>query len=152
MSDLDPKKLSRADLLSMLLAQRRENESLRLRLAQAQEELADRRISMDKAGSIAEASLQISGIFQAAEAACTQYTENLRALSEAQQSRFARLEQECQTRCAQMEQETTAKCEKMIREAREQSQAYWDAVSAQIFAQNSSYEGLLQLQKPSSET
>ena len=142
MSDLDPKKLSRADLLTMLLEQRRENELLRSRLAQAQQELAQRRITAEHAGSIAEAALQVSGIFQAAEAACAQYTDSLRILSEEQASRLARLEQDCRDRCAQLEKDTAARCEKMLRDAQEQSQSYWNAVSEQIFAHDRSYQGL----------
>ena len=142
MSDLDPKKLSRADLLVMLLEQRRENELLRSRLSQAQQELAQRRITADRAGSIAEAALHVSGIFQAAETACAQYTENLRVLSAEQESRLARLEQDCRDRCAQMEQDTAERCEKMLREAQTQSQAYWEAVSEQIFSHDRSYQGL----------
>lgn len=149
MSDPDVRKLSRADLLSMLLEQRRENELLRTRLAQAQQELAQRRISIDHAGSIAEAALHVSGIFQAAEAACAQYTENLHILSNEQESRFAQLEQECHDRCTQMEQDTVARCEKMIQDAQEQSQSYWDAVSEKIFSHNSSYQGLRQLEEHS---
>ena len=150
MSDLDPKKLSRADLLAMLLEQRRENELLRSRLAQAQQELEQRRITADHAGSIAEAALQVSGIFQAAEAACAQYTENLRILSAKQDTRLAQLEEECRDRCAQMEKDTAARCENMLRDARERSQSYWDAVSQQIFSRDSDYQGLHR--PPSSDT
>ena len=152
MSDLDPKKLSRADLLTMLLEQRRENELLRSRLAQAQQELAQRRITAEHAGSIAEAALQVSGIFQAAEAACAQYTESLRILSEEQESRLARSEQECRDRCAQLEKDTAERCEKMLRDAQEQSQTYWNAVSEQIFSHDRSYQGLHRSKAISSDT
>ena len=70
MTDKELRRLSRADLLELLLAQRRENEQLRCILDQTQAQLADRTIQIDKAGSIAEASLQLSGIFNAAQESC----------------------------------------------------------------------------------
>ena len=68
MTDKEMKKLSRADLLEMLLAQRKENEALRTELDAARAALDDRRIALEKSGSIAEASLQLNGIFEAAPA------------------------------------------------------------------------------------
>lgn len=156
MSEQELKKLSRADLLALLLEQTRENDRLRARLTQAQQELADRRIAIENTGSIAEAALQLNGVFEAAQAACAQYTENLRTLSEAQEARCALLDRECRERCEQLEKEaqarcalldreTSEKCEKMVQDARERSQSYWDAVSERIQAFSDSYVGLRQL-------
>lgn len=131
MTDRELKKLSRADLLDLLVEQMKENEQLRTELEAVQKLLSERRIAIDKAGSIAEASLQLNGVFQAAQAACAQYIENVEQLS-------ARQEQVC----AQMERETRAKCDHMITEARTQSQAYWDNVSRKIQELTSSYAEL----------
>ena len=70
MTEKDLRRLSRSDLLELLLAQRRDNEQLRCILDQTQAQLAERTIRIDKAGSIAEASLQLSGIFNAAQDSC----------------------------------------------------------------------------------
>ncbi len=80
MTDRELKKLSRTDLLELLLDQMKENERLRAELDTAQAQLADRRILLDEAGSIAEAALRLNGVFQAAEAACAQYIENIKRL------------------------------------------------------------------------
>ena len=66
MTERELRKLSRADLLELLLAQRKENEQLRCLLDQTQAQLADRTITISNAGSIAEASLHLNGIFDAA--------------------------------------------------------------------------------------
>ena len=76
MTDKDLRKLSREDLLQLLLEQGRKVRQLREKLAAAEKALDDRMLKMDKAGSIAEASLQLNGVFEAAEAACRQYTDN----------------------------------------------------------------------------
>ena len=73
MTERELRRLSRADLLELLLAQRRENEQLRCMLDQTQSQLADRTIKIDNAGTLAEASLQLSGIFTAAQDACQYY-------------------------------------------------------------------------------
>ncbi len=78
MTDKELKKLSRADLLELLLEESRENERLREKLRIASEKLKDRSIQIREAGSIAEAALRLNGVFEAAEAAAQQYVENVR--------------------------------------------------------------------------
>lgn len=78
------RKLSRADLLELLLVESRENEQLRAQLQEANQKLASREIELQNAGSIAEAALRLNGVFEAAERAAQQYVENVRRLSEEQ--------------------------------------------------------------------
>lgn len=82
MTDRELRKLSRADLLEMLLKESKENEKLRTQLEQAKEQLASRKIEIDTAGSIAEAALRLNGVFEAAEQAAAQYVENVRRMTE----------------------------------------------------------------------
>lgn len=121
MNEQDLKKLSRADLLEVLVQQNQKIERLQRQLDVANRKLADRTIAIEQSGSLAEASLAVNGVFRAAEAACAQYTENIRARSEAQESI-----------CARMEQETQAKCEAMLADAERQSQAYWNQVEDRV--------------------
>ena len=80
MTDRELKKLRRVDLLEILVEQSREIERLRAELKEAQEKLESRTLVMEKAGSIAEAALQINKIFEAADAAAKQYLENVMAM------------------------------------------------------------------------
>ena len=64
--------MSRAELLELLLEESRENERLRAQLQEMNEKLADRAIRIERAGSIAEAALQLNGVFQAAEEAAAE--------------------------------------------------------------------------------
>ncbi len=59
-----------------------ENRALREKLDSAEEKLAAREIAVSQAGTLAEAALKLNGVFEAADAACRQYIENLRRLSE----------------------------------------------------------------------
>lgn len=124
MTEKELRKLSRGDLLEMLLEQCRENEKLREHLELANEKLAKRELAIDNAGSLAEASLQLSGIFEAAQKACEQYTENIKLLNDRQENICAQIENETRERCesqaretaekcAILENETTEKCEKL---------------------------------------
>ena len=156
MTEKELRRLGRGDLLNLLLEQSRENQRLREQLQAAQDALADKAIRIDKAGSIAEASLQLNGVFQAAERACQQYTENIARLSQHQQVICARREKESQKKALQIvadaqkqaEDATTAaqkKCDEMLKKAKAESQAYWDAVSAKITSITNAHAELRQL-------
>ena len=71
MTDKELRKLSRADLIAMMLELAKENQQLREDLEKAQQSLESRRISIEKAGSLADAALQLNGVFEAAEDACS---------------------------------------------------------------------------------
>ncbi len=147
MTERELRRLSRTDLLELLVAQRRENEQLRCILDQTQAQLADRTIQIDNAGSIAEASLQLSGIFNAAQDSCQYYLENIRLLSERQTQA-----------CQKMEQEAKEKCDRMVAEAEVKAQQCWENCSVKIKQLVDAFEGLQQvmdlyssLQKKSSQ-
>ena len=133
MTERELRRLSRTDLMELLLAQRRENEQLRCILDQTQAQLADRTIQINNAGSIAEASLQQGGIFTAAQDSCQYYLENIQLLN-ARQSEI----------CQQMEQETKEKCDRMLEEAEKKSQQCWENCSAKIKQLVESFDGLQQ--------
>ena len=102
------KRLRRTDLLEMLLDLSRENDDLRQEIQFLRQQLENRTISILNCGSLAEAAMELNGVFEAAQAACRQYTENIRDRSE-------NLELYCQ----QMEQQTREKCDRMIAEAQQ---------------------------------
>lgn len=77
MTDKELKKLGRADLVEMLLDVTRENEKLREELAQTQMQLENKTITIEKAGTLAEATLHLNGVFEAAQNACEQYMLNV---------------------------------------------------------------------------
>lgn len=77
MTEKELRRLSRSELLELLLAQTREREELEKRLEEAERKLADREIRMEKVGDIAQAALAINGVMEAAQAAARQYLENI---------------------------------------------------------------------------
>ena len=67
------KKLTRYQLLEMLIIQTERADELQKRLEEAQSKLDSRDVQMTVIGSIAEASLQLSGVFEAAQKAADLY-------------------------------------------------------------------------------
>ena len=84
MTDQELRKLSRVELLELLLEEKQENDRLRGQLEKANELLTKRAIEIDCVGSIAEASLALNGVFEAAQKAADQYLENVRRIAEEQ--------------------------------------------------------------------
>ena len=120
------RRLSRAELLELLIAESEKCEALERQLKEAQEQLSDRTLKQSKAGSIAEAALALSGVFEAAEVACAQYMENIKRLSDDQERLCAEREAESQEKAARiladaterarrMETNTRTRCESIIR-------------------------------------
>ena len=82
MTDKELRRLSRRELLEMLIAETEENTRLRGELEQARAKLADRRILLEKSGSMAEAALRLNGVMEAADKAALQYLENVRRMAQ----------------------------------------------------------------------
>ena len=81
MVEKDLKKLRRAELLEIMLDQSYEIDQLRKRVKELEAQLEDRRIKIENAGSIAEASLQLTKVFEEAQKAADLYLENIRNLN-----------------------------------------------------------------------
>lgn len=153
MTERELRRLGRGDLLNLLLEQSLENQRLREQLQSAQDALADRTLRIEKAGSIAEASLQLSGVFEAAQEACRQYTDNIMRLSQREEEICAQRDKESQEKAAQIIEEAQKQAEETIGSAQKQSaeileqakaesQKYWDAVSAKLAVISSEHEEL----------
>ena len=72
-------KLKKKDLLEIMLRQSEEIDELRAQVADLQAKLDDRNFQFNRIGSIAEASLAVTNIFQEAEKAAKLYLENIRS-------------------------------------------------------------------------
>ena len=145
MNDSELKRLSRRDLLELLIAQGRERDalqeeleaqrqayeaqleetraSLQAQLDEARAALEARRLEMENAGSLAEAALALNDVFAAADNAAQQYLESIRRRSEA-----------LDAECAQREAACTAQIEAQLQEAAEAAEALKAQAEARIAA------------------
>ena len=100
MTQKELKRLSRSELLELLLMQTKETERLMKKLEEAETLLLQRELKLEKAGDLAHAVLEINGVMEAAQAAANQYLENMAA----------------------MEQKTRIQCQQMLEEARREAE------------------------------
>lgn len=156
MTEKELKKLSRIDLLEMLLEQSKEVERLSAELEEAQKKLKDRSIQLDEAGSIAEAALRLNGIFDIAQIAADQYLDNLQTLSgrtdEICEHKMEACEKEIQEKLKAAEEkaerlvsEAEEKSEQMIKDAEVKSQAKWKMLSEQLETFYQTHQGIKEI-------
>ena len=105
MTDKEFKRLNRSQLIDIIYQLQIKQEELEEENLKLKEELADKRIRLNQAGNIAEASLVIHNVMQAAQDAAEQYLEEIRI----------------------MRVETDEKCQHLLEEARKEA----DAIVAQ---------------------
>ena len=74
-------KLRKKDLLEIMLRQGQEIDMLRDRVAELEEKLESKEIIIDNAGSLAEASLALTAIFEEAQKAADIYLSNVSRIS-----------------------------------------------------------------------
>ena len=151
---MDPKKLkqlSRSDLLEMLLNLSKENEQLRQELHQVTSKLEDRTITAEKCGSLAEAALNLNGVFQAAQAACDQYRWNVQnqtdGLLAQAQAKLAGVDK----RSKEILASANAQAAKIIAQAQMQAKQILDAAEQKLKSREEKYSWITELMESSEE-
>lgn len=102
MTQKELKRLNRRQLLELLITQTERADRMEARVNELELELENKELRVAEAGSIAEASLRLNGVFEAAEAAAEQYLVSIRNQA---------------TICQQMEDESRKKADEMLAEA-----------------------------------
>lgn len=156
MTDRDLRKLSRLDLLELLIEQRMELIDVKERLQAAEEKLQSREIIINEAGSIAEAALQLNDVFTSTELACKQYLDNVQIICERQKrtsnyrlqkarEQAEQILQDARRSCNEMEEAARLRCDEMLLKAETEAQQYWNEVSEKLEAFYDQHIGLRQL-------
>ena len=121
MTDKQLKKLSRAELLEMLLMQTNEVERLKEELAQVRSQLEDKTMTLLQAGNIAEATVGLNHLFQSAQQTAEEYLERIR-----------QMEADTAEKCRRMEAETQEKCDAMMADARNEARQFWTKLQYEV--------------------
>lgn len=95
MTEKELKKLNRYQLLELLIIQTKRADELQAQLDALQAEREQKELRLSRLGSIAEASLQVNGVFEAAQKAADQYIA-------AAEKRAAEIEAEARENAATM--------------------------------------------------
>ena len=148
MTEKDLRRLNRAELLEMLIAQGKEMEELRAQMSEMQKKLDDRQICLNQAGSIAEASLQLNGVFEAAQAAADQYLAQVHAANEQSQQLADRIVADAQRKATAIVQQAQQEADRICAMTDEGTQQKWAELQEKTDTMLQSYEALrLALQK-----
>lgn len=141
MTNNELKKLRRRDLLELLMQQTQDNERLQAQNATLTAQLQNKQLTINNAGTLAEAVVQLNDLFRTADAVAKQYLDNIRRLS-AQQEEI----------CAQIEQESRERCEAMLAEAEQEREAkkqeaetFWQELSVRLEHFYEEHKGLREL-------
>lgn len=129
------KRLSRKELLEILLLQSKKIEELKIELKESDKKIKSKNITLATSGSLAEASLKLSHIFEDADEAISIYKININKQIEEEKNNFRREGEEIRDKlivktkelcnrkieqtiknCIKKEQETEAKCKKIENE------------------------------------
>ena len=113
LTEKELRRLRRAELLELLVEQGRVVERLQKEVAELRAEAEERRISIEKAGSIAEASLALTKIFEDAQEASKIYMANIERRSGEQDRINAQREEESKKKAEQLLTATAKKCREM---------------------------------------
>ena len=117
MNSKELRKLSRKEILEILLEQTKRIEILEYELEQTKKELNEKKSSLKNVGSLAEASLVLSNIFKTADEAANIYIENIKELAikeekntkkelrELKKKKIEEIEKECEKRILNAEKE-----------------------------------------------
>ncbi len=131
--DIKLKRLSRRELLEIVVIQSEEIDRLSRELAESEKRIEERQKSIDDAGSIAEAALELNGVFDAAQQASEQYISEIRKMKEKQEEIYRNAEADARKRsealikatvqkCKAVQEDTMRKCNAMISRARSEAE------------------------------
>ena len=99
MTEKELKKLSRVELLELLVEQTERCEELERKLAETEQELKNQTLNVKEVGTLAEACLKVNQVFEAADAAAKQYLANIKVYDDKKKEMLA----ETERRCSEME-------------------------------------------------
>lgn len=141
MQDKELRRLSRQNLLELLVQREQQNEMLQAKVSELEALLNNRSIQINNAGSMAEAALALNEVFECADKAAAQYLDNIKRYSEQQKSVYDKT-------VADAEQKARAILDHAERESQQRIKAadeYWQKLSAKPEAFYQSHVGLQEL-------
>ena len=113
---MDLSKLSRKELLELMLKQSEEIDSLKMQLEECNNKLNDKMVDIEKAGDIATACLKMNSIFENAQQAASQYLYNIEKKTSIQQQQYDEKQTELEKKLQNLKDKTIAECENLKKE------------------------------------
>lgn len=121
MTDKELKRLNRSELLEILLDQAQEIEQLNAQIDDLKKKLEDKTILINESGSIAEASIKLTNIFEEAQKAADLYLENTKMLVEEKEIGADTYEKEHKAKADEIMAKSMEESKKMLFDAKAES-------------------------------
>jgi len=141
-TDKELRSLSKPELLEMMYQQVLEIEKLSAEKDEALKKLDERRVSLEEAGSLAEASLMLSGVMKAAQDAADVYLENIRNIEADKAALAERLENEAKEKSVAIyvaAEQRRAEAENATKQIVVNTQRFLDWYSTQLDAMRNGF-------------
>ena len=151
MNQKELKRLSRGDLLEMMLSLSKENDQLLKELHRLKSELADRTLTVENSSSLAEAALNLNGVFQAAQEACDQYSLNIRHRADAVLAQAQEKLDDAEKRSQEILSGANSRAEEIVAQARAQAKQMLEDAQERIQAREKQYSWITELMENSEE-
>ena len=136
MADRELRRMHRAELIEIIYALKQSEDQLKAQNAALTAQLQDRQLRLEKAGSIAQAALELNNVFAAAQAAADDYLHSMQAnladtdaaaantLSQAR-SEAKRILEQAQADADSLKAQTRQECSAMVEQAEQEVQQRW---------------------------
>lgn len=108
MQENELRHMGRADLIEIIYEYQTREQNLLEENAELRSQLEDRRLKLEKAGSIAEAALAVHHVFEQAQAAADQYLEEIRLANPNTNAQAAQIVERAKLEAAQIIQQAKA--------------------------------------------
>ena len=133
--------LSKNEMMMVMHDQEQEIEKLRAEVAELQAKLDGYEIKVSESGSLAEASVKISGLFEAAQATVSTYVENMKKRDARSEEILADVEKQAEQIISEAEE---AAC-KRLAAADVEIDEKWAVIESRLLVMYESHKGLKEL-------
>ncbi len=117
----DVRKLNRRELLELLVEQSKRIDRQSEEIASLKEQLEKKELTISRSGSLAEAAVNLSGFFEAADKAVETYAASVKATCDSQKAECARLLEQANAERTRLIAEAAAESDRILAEAREEA-------------------------------
>ena|GEM_PF-2142843 len=132
MTEKELRKLSRSDLLEILIEQGERLEKTEKKLEETKGKLQLKDIKINSSGTLAEAAMHITDIFKNADSAAELYLENIKVLNKETEEKCAAAEEKSKQEAEKLIADAADEAERIREKAKRESKEYWDSVYEKI--------------------
>ena len=122
MADRELRHMRRTELVEILFALKQSEDQLKTENAALTAQLAQRQIHLDKAGSIAQAALELNHVFEAAQAAADDYLASVQAANQDVQAAADAIRDQARADAAQILAEAQAQADRLLAQTQRECQ------------------------------